>query len=238
MSNRHLPRTYTLRAEFDGGGGLAADLYPTYPRPYLTAHLDDGIMEAVTTNWGNDGLAIEMLGPGLAGNMNSGLGPVQYLPLSPQFHFTGGQLSIDSTTPITPAGYITDLTGIVRGRTQIWLNWTPVPGSKGTVIYRSRLTGTPPYFENWQAARVGYPGGFFKDGAIGPLDAGREYIYRAVPYYDWGEGVPLQMVRCRPHRRLRQRHRCRPMRALPHGLRLLPPRAAPSVRRVRFLSTI
>ena len=92
--------------------------------------------------------------------------------------------------PIIPSGYITDLTGTVHGRTQIWLNWTPVPGSKGTVIYRSRQTGTPPYFQNLQAARIGYPGNLFKDGAQGaPLDAGREYIYRAVPYYDGGEGA-------------------------------------------------
>lgn len=98
MSNRHLAHTHTLHAEFDGDSALAADLYPTYPRAYLTAHLDDGIMEAVTTNWGNEGIQVDALGPSLLGRYWLGIGPAQRIGLTSGLYFDLlGNLAYDAS---------------------------------------------------------------------------------------------------------------------------------------------
>ena len=94
MSNRRLAHTYTLQAEFAGAGDLVADLYPLYPRAFLWAHLDDGIMEGVTTNWGNEGIYMEGVGPSLVGRVIPGLGPLQQIYLGGALYFDGnGNLS-------------------------------------------------------------------------------------------------------------------------------------------------
>ncbi len=98
MSNRRLAHTYTLQAEFAGAGDLVADLYPLYPRAFLWAHLDDGIMEGVTTNWGNEGIYMEGVGPSLVGRVIPGLGPLQQIYLGGALYFDGnGNLSYDPT---------------------------------------------------------------------------------------------------------------------------------------------
>ncbi len=103
MSHRGLPRTFILKAQFNGEGILATDPYPMFPRAYLFAHLDDGIMEAVTTNWGNDGIKMEMVGPGLAGRAAPGLGPVGRIPLAGALSFdAAGNLTYDPSTVLAP----------------------------------------------------------------------------------------------------------------------------------------
>jgi hypothetical protein len=98
VSNRRLARTYTLQAEFDGEGVLVADPYPLYPRAFLWSHLDDGIMEAVTTNWGNEGIYMEGVGPSLIGRASPGLGPLQQIPLGGALQFdANGNLAYDPT---------------------------------------------------------------------------------------------------------------------------------------------
>lgn len=98
MSNRRLAHTYTLQAEFDGQGVLVADPYPLYPRAFLWAHLDDGIMESVTTNWGNEGIYMEGVGPSLVGRAVPGLGPLQQINLGGALQFDAdGNLAYDPT---------------------------------------------------------------------------------------------------------------------------------------------
>jgi hypothetical protein len=98
VSNRRLARTYTLQAEFDGDGVLVADPYPLYPRAFLWAHLDDGIMESVTTNWGNEGIYMQGVGPSLVGRASSGLGPLQQINLGGALQFDAdGNLAYDPT---------------------------------------------------------------------------------------------------------------------------------------------
>jgi hypothetical protein len=98
VSNRRLAHTYTLQAEFDGEGVLVADPYPLYPRAFLWSHLDDGIMEAVTTNWGNEGIYMQGVGPSLVGRAVPGLGPLQQINLGGALQFDAdGNLAYDPT---------------------------------------------------------------------------------------------------------------------------------------------
>ena len=118
MAAHPRPVTYRISAQFSGTGGLVADVYQTFPRPFLTAHLDDGVMETVVTNWGNDGIGIEMAGPGLAGNWLPGLGPMQFLPIGPLFirdsnnllsiDFSGLQSQINATNTALAANSAAD----------------------------------------------------------------------------------------------------------------------------------
>ena len=118
MAAHPRPVTYRISAQLSGTGGLVADVYQTFPRPFLTAHLDDGVMENVVTNWGNDGIGIEMAGPGLAGNWLPGLGPMQFLPIGPLFirdannllsiDFSGLQSQIDATNTALAANSAAD----------------------------------------------------------------------------------------------------------------------------------
>lgn len=118
MSNRRLVHTYTLQAEFDGESVLVADPYPLYPRAFLWAHLDDGVMETVVTNWGNDGLYMEGVGPSLVGRAISGLGPLQQINLGGALYFDGnGNLSYDPTALQTQIAQLQGQVTVLQNQT-------------------------------------------------------------------------------------------------------------------------
>ena len=97
MSSRHLDtKHYTIKARLAGQGSLTVDPYPLFPRAFLWAHLDDGIMEGVTTNWGNEGIYMEGVGPSLVGRIDPDLGPLQRIGLGGALYFdANGNLSYD-----------------------------------------------------------------------------------------------------------------------------------------------
>jgi hypothetical protein len=86
-----------IKAQLAGAGGLVADVFQTYPRAYHTAHLYDGIMETIVTNWGNDGIQTDMLGPALAGtdDVTGVPSPLKRILLSDQFLWFGAAIAID-----------------------------------------------------------------------------------------------------------------------------------------------
>lgn len=126
MSNRRFVHTHTLQAEFDGAGVLVADAYPLYPRAFLNAHLDDGIMETVVTNWvddfgvRNDGISMEGVGPSLVGRVEPSLGPLERIGLGGALYFdASGNLSYDPSDMLAQIALLQQQVVLLNSQVQI-----------------------------------------------------------------------------------------------------------------------